>query len=58
MDGTDYWLMAREYLIWNAAIASLQFWTADLNTLTLSSAIEEVFSAFLHRINACTMSAI
>ena len=27
MDTTDYWPMAREYSIWNATIASLQFWT-------------------------------
>ena len=27
MNTADYWLMAREYSIWNAAIASLQFWT-------------------------------
>ena len=27
MDAADYWPMAREYSIWNAAIASLQFWT-------------------------------
>ena len=26
MDATDYWLMAREYSIWNTTIASLQFW--------------------------------
>ena len=25
MDATDYWPMFREYLIWNTAIASLQF---------------------------------
>ena len=48
MDIADYWQMAREYLIWNAAIASLQFWTADLNTITLSTAIEEVYSAFFY----------
>ena len=48
MDITDYWPMAREYSIWNATIASLQFWTADLNMITLSTAIEEVSSAFLY----------
>ena len=26
MNTADYWLMAREYSIWNATIASLQFW--------------------------------
>ena len=40
--------MAREYLIWNAAIVSLQFWTADLDIITLSTAIEEVYSAFFY----------
>ena len=29
MDATDYWPMAREYSIWNATIASLQFWTSS-----------------------------
>ena len=46
MDIADYWLMAREYLIWNAALASLQFWTADLDPITLGTATEEVYSAF------------
>ena len=40
--------MAREYSIWNAAIASLQFWTADLYTITLGTTIEEVYSAFFY----------
>ena len=48
MDITDYWLMAREYSIWNASIASLQFWTADLDTITLGTAIEEVYSVFFY----------
>ena len=30
MNTTDYWPMAREYSIWNATVAALQFWTADL----------------------------
>ena len=46
MDIADYWPMAREYLIWNTAVASLQFWTADLDTITLGSTTEEVYSAF------------
>ena len=50
--------MAREYSIWNAAIASLQFWTADLDMITLGTAIEEVYSAVLHNINLYTMSAM
>ena len=39
MDVTDYWPMAREYSIWNATVAALQFWTADLKAYVLSSAI-------------------
>ena len=48
MDIADYWMMAREYSIWNAAIASLQFWTADLDMITLSTTIEEVYLAFFY----------
>ena len=48
MDVADYWPMAREYSIWNAAVASLQFWTADLDLITLSTATEEVHSAFFY----------
>ena len=40
MDATDYWPMVREYSIWNAVIASLQFWTADLDAVTLGRATE------------------
>ena len=36
VDATDYWPMAREYLVWNAAIAALQLWTVDLDVHTLS----------------------
>ena len=38
MNVADYWSMAREYSMWNAAIASLQFETADLNPITLITA--------------------
>ena len=48
MDAIDYWPMARKYLIWNAAVASLQFWIADLNMHTLGNTIEEVYSAFFY----------
>ena len=44
---TDYWPMAREYLIWNAA-AALQFWTAELKAHVLSSAIEQAYNAFFY----------
>ena len=55
MDITDYWPMDREYSIWNAAIASLQFWTADLDMITLSTAIEEVYSAFFYTTSTYTL---
>ena len=40
--------MAREYFIWNAAIASLQFWTADLDPVTLGRATEQVYTTFFY----------
>ena len=46
METAEYWLMAREYGIWNAAIASLQFWAEDLNPVTLGEASECVFYHF------------
>ena len=46
MNTADYWLMAREYSIWNAAIASLQFWTEDLDPVTLGRATECVYTTF------------
>ena len=48
MNVTDYWPMAREYSIWNAAVAALQFWTADPEVHVLSSAIEQVYNAFFY----------
>ena len=51
----DYWLLAREYSIWNAAIASLQFWTADLDMITLGTTIEEVYSAFFSMTSTFTL---
>ena len=47
---TDYWLLAREYSIWNAAVATLQFWPANLN-LTPSVTPLRVYTAFF-----CTTS--
>ena len=47
MNTTDYWPMAREYSVWNAA-AALQFWTADLEAHILSSTIEQVYNAFFY----------
>ena len=48
MDATDYWMMVIEYSIWNAAIASLQFWTADLDPVTLGRATKEVYTTFFY----------
>ena len=40
----------REYSVWNAAVAALQFWTADLDTHILGSAITKflMHSAIQH----------
>ena len=46
METAEYWLMAREYSIWNAAIASLQFWAEDLDPVTLGIASEHVCTTF------------
>ena len=46
MDATDYWPFAREYSIWKAAVAALQFVIADLNPQMLSNAIEQVYTTF------------
>ena len=43
MDTADYWLMAREYSIWNVAIASLKFWTEDPDPVTFGRATECVY---------------
>ena len=40
MDVTYYWPFAREYSMWNAAVAALQFWMAYLEPQTLSNAME------------------
>ena len=48
MNTADYWLMAREYSTWNADIASLQFWTEDLDPVTLGRATECVYTTFFY----------
>ena len=48
MKAADYWPMAREYSVWSATVAALQFWTADLKVYVLSSAIEQVYNAFIY----------
>ena len=40
--------MARKYSVWNAAVAALQFWTADLEVNVLSGAIKQVYNAFFY----------
>ena len=46
MQTEEYWLMAWEYSIWNAAIASLQFWAEDLEPVTLGEVSECVYYHF------------
>ena len=48
MDPVNYWPMAREYSVWNATIAALQFWTADPEAHVLNSTIEQVYNAFFY----------
>ena len=48
MNTADYWLMAREYSIWNTTIASLQFWTEYLDPVTLGRATECVYTTFFY----------
>ena len=40
--------MPREYSVWNATVAALQFWTADLEVHVLSSTIGQVYTAFFY----------
>ena len=49
------WLMAREYSIWNTAIASLQFWTADLDPVTLGRSTEWVYTTFFYSPSSHTL---
>ena len=44
METAEYWLMAHEYAIWNAAIAPLQIWAEDLNLITLGIASECIYT--------------
>ena len=46
MDATHYWPLARKYSIWNAAVAALQSWPADLEPQTLCNAIKWVSTTF------------
>ena len=47
--------MAREYSIWNAAIALLQFWTEDLDPVTLGRATEHVYTTFFYSPSSHTL---
>ena len=40
MDATHHWPFAGGHSIWNAAVAALQFWMADLEPQNLINAIE------------------
>ena len=55
MSIADYWLMGREYSICNATIVLLQFWTADLDPVTLGRATEEVYTTFLYSSSSHTL---
>ena len=46
METADYWLMACKYAIWNATIASLQFWAEDLDPVTLGITSECIYTTF------------
>ena len=46
METAEYWPMACKYAIWNAMIASLQFWTEDLDPITLGIASECIYTTF------------
>ena len=48
MNVTNYWPVAREYSIWNAIVAALQLWTADLEAHVLSTTTEQVYNAFFY----------
>ena len=47
--------MAQEYSIWNPAIASLQFWTEDLDPVTLGIASEHVYTTFFYTSTSHTL---
>ena len=55
MNTEDNWPMAREYSIWNASIASFQFWTEDLDPVTLGRATECVYTTFFYSPSSHTL---
>ena len=46
MKTAEYWPMAHEYAIWNATITSLQFWSEDLDLISLGIASECIYTSF------------
>ena len=46
METAEYHLMTCEYAIWNAAIASLQFWAEDPDPFTLGISLECIYTTF------------
>ena len=48
MNATEYWPFAHEFSIWNASVAALQFGTEELDSQTLSTTIERVYTAFFY----------
>ena len=46
METAEYWPMACKYAIWNAAIASLQFWAENIDLITLGIASECIYTTF------------
>ena len=55
METTEYWLMAHEYAIWNAAIASPQFWAEDFDLITLDIASECIYTTFFWTLTSHTL---
>ena len=55
MDAADYWPMAQEYSILNAAIILLQFWTEDLNPVSLGITTECVYTTFSYTSTSHTL---
>ena len=49
MNDTDYWPMAREYSLWNAAVSALQFW---------QQSDEVLFTHFVTTLNAAFESKL
>ena len=55
METAEYWPMACKYTIWNAAIASLQFWAEDVDLITLGIVSEHVYTTFFWMLTCHTL---